>query len=516
MSLTKVSYSMIQGAPFNVLDFGATGDGVTNDTAALQAAITAAAGKSLYIPAGTYIVTTKLTSNAAIDVFGDGFSSVIKSNGILHTLEFTASNVFVRNLKLEANSASSAGGIKLNATGMKTVLIENVFFNKVGPAVNIFTCNDVVVQNCIFDTTGYGVLQEAGYVSSNVIVNGCIARNLTADFVEANCTNTAPSQNWTISNNIYLGNASYPTPETEGRFVGITSVKNVIISSNQIEKVAGDAAIHLEDSLGETIIDGNTFDNIVTSGGNSGYIYILNNAERTIISNNIFKRTNASLAKAYVVDVSSNTYSQEFTFIGNRVVGESIFGNLGGLRFFAGSSPKLITNNIFESLTDCISGSVFPSTISIVGNVFNSCAKCIYSDGVFDSAGGGGSNIFVEANSFSSSHDYNVVLGVNQSGTNPCDQITLIGNVFDKEVVINGNATNRNTNTSILNNVFTSTATYTGDTTPTNQVYFSNVFAGQNVGSVPGSYANDAAAASASVPIGGLYRNGSVVQIRVT
>jgi hypothetical protein len=38
MSLTKVSYSMIQGAPINVLDFGAIGNGVADDTAAFQAA----------------------------------------------------------------------------------------------------------------------------------------------------------------------------------------------------------------------------------------------------------------------------------------------------------------------------------------------------------------------------------------------------------------------------------------------------------------------------------------------
>ena len=56
MSLTKVSYSMIEAAPINVADYGAVGDGVANDTASLIAAEAAAyaAGMVLYVPAGTY------------------------------------------------------------------------------------------------------------------------------------------------------------------------------------------------------------------------------------------------------------------------------------------------------------------------------------------------------------------------------------------------------------------------------------------------------------------------------
>jgi hypothetical protein len=56
MSLTKVTYSMINGAVFNVLDYGAVGDGVADDTNAVNAAITAAAGGTVYLPQGTYLV----------------------------------------------------------------------------------------------------------------------------------------------------------------------------------------------------------------------------------------------------------------------------------------------------------------------------------------------------------------------------------------------------------------------------------------------------------------------------
>ena len=64
MSLTKVSYSMIEGAPANPFDFGATGDGVTNDAAAILAANNASV--ALNFSAGTYYIDTNITLTVPI------------------------------------------------------------------------------------------------------------------------------------------------------------------------------------------------------------------------------------------------------------------------------------------------------------------------------------------------------------------------------------------------------------------------------------------------------------------
>lgn len=56
MSLTKVTYSLIEGAPINALDYGADPTGVEDSTSAIQSAINYVKtnGGKLYIPTGTY------------------------------------------------------------------------------------------------------------------------------------------------------------------------------------------------------------------------------------------------------------------------------------------------------------------------------------------------------------------------------------------------------------------------------------------------------------------------------
>lgn len=92
MSLTQASYAMINGAPINVKDFGATGDGTTDDTAAIQAAISYCTNLSnrkqtLYFPATNagayYKITAPLVVNGRLNIVGDGeFSTTIYAIGM--------------------------------------------------------------------------------------------------------------------------------------------------------------------------------------------------------------------------------------------------------------------------------------------------------------------------------------------------------------------------------------------------------------------------------------------------
>lgn len=82
-TVTGNKYLEISDWDGDVRDFGAVGDGVTDDTVAIQAAMTAAANDyvTLIIPAGTYLVTSGLTTPLPLFIEGEGAHlSTIKFN----------------------------------------------------------------------------------------------------------------------------------------------------------------------------------------------------------------------------------------------------------------------------------------------------------------------------------------------------------------------------------------------------------------------------------------------------
>lgn len=61
----------------NVKDFGAKGDGITDDTQAIQSALDT--GKTVFIPEGTYLVS-ELSLNNRANIIGSGYDTILKNN----------------------------------------------------------------------------------------------------------------------------------------------------------------------------------------------------------------------------------------------------------------------------------------------------------------------------------------------------------------------------------------------------------------------------------------------------
>lgn len=97
----------------NAADYGAVGDGVTDDTDSLQAAIDAAAGKRLWIPAGRYITSSELTvaSNTEITMSD---SAIIDISDWAPAVSLGGSRAF--NISGTSGTSTSVGSdIALNA-----------------------------------------------------------------------------------------------------------------------------------------------------------------------------------------------------------------------------------------------------------------------------------------------------------------------------------------------------------------------------------------------------------------
>lgn len=134
MSLTKVTYSMIDNGPLNARDFGAVGDGVVNDTQAFTNAIAACSATSpitpLYVPPGTYLIKSTLIlpnefelicANTATFFYDDTASpgSYCFLNGVDNV---RGGSLRVQNLRITLKTVTACGIDLLNS-------IDSVFEN---------------------------------------------------------------------------------------------------------------------------------------------------------------------------------------------------------------------------------------------------------------------------------------------------------------------------------------------------------------------------------------------------
>lgn len=253
MSLTKVTYSMINGAPFNVLDFGAVGDGIADDTAAIQAAVDAADGDYVFLPNGTYRITdsiTRLTSTTetfinGMKLVGEGRNTVIQIDAnnkpallwdvgyvpdgtTAPTLKFTrdseVSNIYIE----QAAGRTGCDGMKLTAAWnlrMSNVYIEGMsgnginvpFRNDIFPAISDFwQCFSFEINQCRFsECTGFGLFFGGGQSPGLWTVKQCTIANNAAGGLF-----TSQGQ-FELVDNLIVGCGTFGVTNSGGMFVDV-------------------------------------------------------------------------------------------------------------------------------------------------------------------------------------------------------------------------------------------------------------------------------------------------------
>ena len=85
MALTRATFSMVDGAVFNVLDYGAIADGITDSTAAFQSAVTACAiggGGTVFVPNGNYSIQGTVLWCSGVSFDFDGSNIVGAGIGV--------------------------------------------------------------------------------------------------------------------------------------------------------------------------------------------------------------------------------------------------------------------------------------------------------------------------------------------------------------------------------------------------------------------------------------------------
>lgn len=208
MALTKVSYSMITGAPANIMDYGASPSAsATVNTAAIQRCIDE--NKVVYIPAGTYQINGPITLNSASvsggqrTIYGDSrersiiqattSDSILKNNVLRHdaiTLEnFTFNG---DDIALSGVSLGVDGSVGTLAASSADNLLNLRVVNCVSAGVVMNYCQYFIIQNCEFSgtTNGFGLyLNECG---SGEVGNVFTASNKTAMFIGGTNGGTNP------------------------------------------------------------------------------------------------------------------------------------------------------------------------------------------------------------------------------------------------------------------------------------------------------------------------------------
>ena len=343
----------------SVKDFGAIGDGVADDAAAIPAcctAITTSGGGRIFFPSGTFRVTTGIIIGSNTMLLGAGKSSVILAaqtgfvgSSLISNINFAASSltdafIQVQNLAFDYGAAGTGGDHAIDIRMASHVTIANCFFNNGGDATAFRACKDTLVQGCFaygFSNCAYDHWE--GPQSAKVI--SCYAEtSSTGQMVNFNPEATNPGSGYAakgfiLSNCILTYNGSSAAPiQIEPLQTGNT-VADVIVSNN----VFNNCILAMRGAVSNSQISGNIFENILGSnfvigsfgqfGGTPANINLIGN----ILVNPLTTGANQGAIFWHV---------NGYTMSGNIITGALMYASVD-----ATGGSGLISNNIFPAGT---------------------------------------------------------------------------------------------------------------------------------------------------------------------